>query len=716
MTSTSHNEHRALEDALGAHGLDAATLARHVRDGVDHWMHAVVRGASNALEAASQVHAVAADRCHIAPALSLLKRHREGVVARLARGVQQQLDEGERLPRAALPPAEPDAPLKLTLIGEAQIDEDIEIARIVQAIETEAGVELRLVASLVSGLRGLPGIDLAANPLPPLACAGGLRAGLAELVPKDDLRLFLLRKLGAALGLQLKQVYAELAGVLQRAGVRPARFRVKPTVPPRASGVGSTHGQGTPGSARPVAHRENGRAGDAVQAASAALWQLVERARSSLRLLAAPDATAAASGAPQLPQLPQLPQAPQAPQALSLRLFDEPQPAAQHSNGIDPAAAVLLMERLFTQIEEQLGHAPGVQALLVALREPGRALAARETQLWSSADHPWWRLLDRLIAEGSVNDDDAAGADSGLVTQSLALVVERMHQGQSLDRAGCQAAVDELQRASKNLHSERGEVLASRTSELERSADRDEVETELRRHIVHQLHVSPVCAGLRQFLVGPWAQAMALATLRHGTGSAAMDQLALVVDDLIRATAQPGKRVSKPQRTVLLRQVEQGLNQAELPAARVDAELADLAAMLRDPPPLQEDGGPIAADNRPVQTGLDMPADLPTVPIDMDAADTTMEVAGHQSWLDSLAPGAYCRLFLLGRWMNAQLSWVSPSHNLFLFTSRHGGRTHSLTRRMLGKLRSAGLATRIEEGHLLAQAMQDLADTGFDEA
>ena len=63
--------------------------------------------------------------------------------------------------------------------------------------------------------------------------------------------------------------------------------------------------------------------------------------------------------------------------------------------------------------------------------------------------------------------------------------------------------------------------------------------------------------------------------------------------------------------------------------------------------------------------------------------------------------------------MNAQLSWVSDSHNLFLFTSRHGGRTHSLTRRMLGKLRNAGLATTIEDGALLAQAMQQLVETDF---
>ena len=61
------------------------------------------------------------------------------------------------------------------------------------------------------------------------------------------------------------------------------------------------------------------------------------------------------------------------------------------------------------------------------------------------------------------------------------------------------------------------------------------------------------------------------------------------------------------------------------------------------------------------------------------------------AWADGLEPGQVCRLFLLERWMNAQLVWRSDNHSMFVFSSRHGGRTHSLTRRSLDKLRAAGV-------------------------
>ena len=54
---------------------------------------------------------------------------------------------------------------------------------------------------------------------------------------------------------------------------------------------------------------------------------------------------------------------------------------------------------------------------------------------------------------------------------------------------------------------------------------------------------------------------------------------------------------------------------------------------------------------------------------------------------------------------------MSTTRKLFVFTGRHGGGTHSLTRRMLTKLRNAGLATAIEPGFMLAQALDTLSES-----
>ena len=76
--------------------------------------------------------------------------------------------------------------------------------------------------------------------------------------------------------------------------------------------------------------------------------------------------------------------------------------------------------------------------------------------------------------------------------------------------------------------------------------------------------------------------------------------------------------------------------------------------------------------------------------------------------MGTLQPGDCCRLFLQGQWMTTRLHWVGPGQRLFLFQSRHGGRSHSLTQRMLQKLREAGLATRIDDNLMRAQAMDSL--------
>jgi hypothetical protein len=702
--------------ALGT-AADAAAFVRLVRSGVPGWVRAMVMRAEAEMGGSAQRNAMASDREHTATALGVLQGRRELLVDRLVQAITRQLGEAERAGRAAQRPtaaADNAGALKLTLIDEAQIDEDIEISRIVQAIESGADGELQHLTALACGLHGLPGIDPGAAPLPPLACATGLRAGLVELVLDAGPRLLLLRQLGGALGHELGREYAKLSQALLGWGVVPASYRVKHSPAPRSA---ADTGKAAPAhegatAAGTAGETAGASAGEEGAVASAALWRLVERARQSLAV-AAPLAEAA--GPAEAAEAAEA----DADDTLTLRLFSDPQPAARTRPALDPAAAVLLMERLCAQIEQHLGTTPGARAVLAGLQAPARALAAQETQIWSSPDHPWWQFLDRLIAVGSVHDDDGSAA---AVTDSLAQVLERMRQAPTLDRAACQAAADDVQQVATRYLDERSSELLSQVGDIQTQADREDVEVELRNQIVQQLRSTPVCLGLRQFLVGPWTQAMAQVTLREGLNSATMGTLALVVDDLIRATASPGRAVSRAQRAVLLRQVGDGLAQAGFPPARADAELADLQVLLRDPPAAHEESwdeathpaAHAAADHQATASMLELHAGLPTVPIGMgQGLDTPLEMVGQKPWLDALAPGAYCRLFLLGRWMTAQLSWVSDSHNLFLFSSRHGGRTHSLTRRMLGKLRNAGLATTIEDGFLLAQAMETLADTDF---
>ncbi len=699
-------EQQALRAAVPAPGRPSAesgqrhaALLQLAQSGVPEWVRAMVDDTAAELASSNQRNAVAGDRQYTATALAQLQGHREALIAQLVLAMQHQLKPGVAAARDAAAAARAAQPLQL--IEESQIDEDIEIARIVQAIESESDWELRQLRALSSGLLGLPAIDENAAPLGPLACATGLRLALSGLGVDGGTRLLLMRVLGPALGRAVKDQYAELSRRLLGWGIDPAPYKVRQTP---AATPGRREGAAAP--AAPTLPSDE----SATDRTSSALRQLVESARLKLAPEDPTGAAAADAGAADAP--------------LSLRLFNDPLPAESARAALDPTTAVVLMERLFAQIERHLGGSDATRRLLGNLQAPARALAEQETQLFAQPDHPWWKLLDRMITVGSVHDD---GEADGPVTAALGLVVERMRQAPQLDRDTCQAAADEVQQVASRRMGERNSELGAQIDEMRHQVDREDLEATLRGQLVQQLRSTPVSLGLRQFLVGPWTQVMTETTLREGAASRALDEHAFVVDDLIRATAAPGKPVSLAQQRVLLRQVGLALASAGLPETRVEAEVADLKTLLRNPPPPHDEpwGAPAADDSLPmplpphpaddVTTAamIDLQGGLPTVPIGM-GADSTLEAATHQrDWLDALEPGACCRLFLLGRWMNAQLSWVSDSHNLFLFTSRHGGRTHSLTRRMLGKLRNAGLATTIEDGALLAQAMQQLVETDF---
>ncbi len=671
------SEQQALRSAERSGGRSMEALGEAARAGIVDWVRVMVEETAVELASSTQRHVVAGDRHQTAPALELLQGRRAALVAQLVQALQQQLFA---TPAPATPAVAPKTGrLTLTLIDESQIDEEIETARIVQAVESEADWELRQLRALASGLAGLPAIDDSVAPLSPLACANGLRNGLAALALEPGTRLFLLRVLGPAMGRAIKPAYARLGEMMLGWGVQPAPYRLK------AGAAGPAGVPVAPGTSM-------ARAAVAAQApeggppTTAALWRMVERAHAALAL-AAPSVA--------------LPAEDEAPPAL--RLFDEPLPAGGAARALDAASAVALMERLFVQIERHLGASPGTRRLLADLQQPARELAASDTALWQRPDHPWWRMLDRLITVGTVHDDD------GPVTASLAQVVDRVRKAPTLDLDTCTAAADALDEVATRQHETCHSQLGDAAAPVQDAVDREEVELELRNQVVQQLRSTPVCPALRRFLVGPWTRVMTFAALREGAQSEAMTQLAFVVDDLIRATARPGRPVSVAQQRVLLRQVADALTRAGEGPSRVKTEMDELLTVLRDPPPLQEESWEEVIDPVPAPVVLDLQAGLPTVPIQM-GGDSTLDATHQRDWLDTLEPGAYCRLFLMGRWLTAQLGWVSETRTLFLFSSRHGGRTHSLTRRMLAKLRNAGLATSIEDGFLLAQAMEALAD------
>lgn len=645
---------------------------------LEQWVTAAVQASATALQSAALKRAVSADREHTADVLALLQARRTEFSDVLARELRAEILAPPIRPASA---AAPRQRLELTLVDEDRIDEQIEVARVVQAIESCAEWELSRVAALYSRLAGRDGISPDANPLQPAAVARGMRRSLTPFGLSKPARLLLLRELGEAASQQLRIVYRTQAARMEAAGVQPLGFTVRASAGAASQGIRQAVRRSLEPSRQAVAP-----AGDApasMAAAQGSLARLVAWAQRE-------DLPAAGAGGD-----------------AAIRLLD-----AGHVPGeppsMDEAAAVRVMERLFALLISQDSLSARAKDLVQQLDPPARRLAAGDPDLWRSLKHPWWQLLDRVVSVGSVQEE----VGTAVAGSSLDRVVERLAQSPRPDAAQCRRALAEADFVITGLLDERNLALAPEANALQQQVDRDTLERHLREQIVEQLRSMPSPARLRQFLLGPWAIALADAAVRHGEDSDELRQRADLVDALIAACCSAAAPADAARRARLIERAQDGLAAAQFSEPRIQAELADLGeALLRPGVP---DDSEIVLPPQPLPVGhvLSLHDGLPTVPIDTVETDAPGPGTSHrQAWLDGLEPGDYCRLFLLERWMTTQLTWRSQNRGMFVFTSRHAGRLHSLTRRALEKLRSAGLAATIEHGQLIAQAMDALTDS-----
>ena len=89
-----------------------------------------------------------------------------------------------------------------------------------------------------------------------------------------------------------------------------------------------------------------------------------------------------------------------------------------------------------------------------------------------------------------------------------------------------------------------------------------------------------------------------------------------------------------------------------------------------------------------------------------EAADPA-EVAGLIASLDI---GTWVQLQIQGRSARAQLTWRSPQGLFYMFSSKVGGRAHSMTRRALERMAAQGQILPLEAQGLMDRAMQGVAD------
>jgi hypothetical protein len=153
-----------------------------------------------------------------------------GLAAALSAALRKQLrEELTSLPgddMRDVPVTEPSID-SLTLVDDQQIEEDIEVARVIQLVDTAAEGDLRDLRALCATLRSAPAASPELHPMRPEVCARALVRALYQLQWPREARLLALRVVGKCLADRLATLYREQLRELRRWGVQPVPYRLQ---------------------------------------------------------------------------------------------------------------------------------------------------------------------------------------------------------------------------------------------------------------------------------------------------------------------------------------------------------------------------------------------------------------------------------------------------------------------------------------------------------
>ncbi len=113
---------------------------------------------------------------------------------------------------------------------------------------------------------------------------------------------------------------------------------------------------------------------------------------------------------------------------------------------------------------------------------------------------------------------------------------------------------------------------------------------------------------------------------------------------------------------------------------------------------------------------LDVPQ-LDTVPAELMPEGLSQEPdATTHRWLDDLQPGAWLRLFLQGRWVQAQVLWPGERREIWLLGDGASDETWAVRRRALAMLHEAKLLKRLTRRSLVRRAASQVHEQAVSRA
>jgi hypothetical protein len=710
---------------------DSALIRRHLvalSTSAPALCQRMVEGLLARLQDPAQQSLDAHARAQSSAAVAWLKGAARPLAMAFAQQWQQNMDQDSRpAPVAAIRPLALLELKDLALVDEDQAERDIEISRVVQAVDLQAEWEWRELMGQVRALQVDPlgdGPALAErHPASPAALGRALGQAVQSLAPSADARAALMRAAAPVMAAELRSFYQQCSDQLRQWGAPDAAYGAIRTAPSPVSPAIST-----PAVPQAPASPAPAPGGDGVSLTF----------RSGIDRL--PAAAALGTNPPPPSHGADL-------QRLADLLTHIPPGASLTLRPIDGGAPVHGDHAVVQGLFQQMTHDPrldrSVKRAIAKLEQAVMQLARTDPTLLTQDDHPTWALINRIAAHAG--DHPAAQDPSG--TDFLGFVepvVDRLAQGGG--RQDFELALADVQAYIADDEARQDARTAPAREALRRVEQEKELIPLLRQQVDIQLAKAPaISQTLHTFLTGPWTEVLARAMAVQGDESPQTQALVGTVDELLASLQVPANDLERvriirglPQ---LIERVQEGMGLIDLPQPHRERVLDDLmsthrrvlfapsqSAPLAEPPAsgpdtdmdwqpsdatltdrLRDSVSPrTTPDGTPSRTwtgGDTNVGQLPTVPMGLDAVTAAQAV---ETWMDSLRPGTRCKLFLQGQWTTARMVWRSDNGKFFMFTSPLAGGAHSMTRRALERLRAEGLATELAEASLVQRAISGL--------
>jgi hypothetical protein len=628
---------------------------------------------------------------------------------------------------------------QLELMDESQVQERVELARMLQHVLLDAELALPELNSYVCALVGLDRVSPEHNPLRPDSYVKALQQLMGEMRVPTQVRALWLRHFSTPLGSALRDAYLQWSEQLRSQDVRQVGFTVIRT--PEA--VVAAPDKGRSGRAERVVWTPEYRQtvltlnrlrqlmvgqsdGSPVTPKQAFAQQFSREFESRSGETASAAAAGQASDSGFLPTVPAALDALQEMQqvdAVVLRMQQRPAPPSGRTDTRPPGAVVrdeltrsattmsqvLSLEVVSLMVENLVKDSrllPSVRKVIDRLEPALLRLVIVDPRFFIDKAHPARLLLNEVsqrgLAFGSETDPDFDAFLLSLQRHVSPLAVLKIDGVQPFE-----VALKQLKKDWDNpaLLDGLNSQIQSAAAVLGYAEDRNLLASQLTASLMESPDLRKVPAGVMDFLCGPWSQVMAEAQLKALPGVNDPGGYKALVNELLWS-AQPEltrKDVGRLTKLVprLLSGLREGLGLIGYPSTKTsvffDVLMKQHHQAFRQP----------AAEDVAAPEGLDesllgsqdhwvAPAEAKASGFMVYADEEVVDVpkpapvrATPTPVVASLKVGAWVELHIAGVWQRVQLSWISPHGTMYLFTNV-GGKTQSMTQRFYERLLTEG--------------------------